>query len=1318
MSNYFSQFLKKTSQNFKTGLGMVKNTLSKPVEQKPAGAKTMVFPVSKTPEAEQKVSELIATAPPEKGSFFKSIVQAPFRVAAGVGLEPVKGLAKVIGKGEYKPEFQAKTNFERFIFGDEPIKPLTTQYEEATKTLQTAYNLNPNLAKGLGAAAIFGGAVLDVSWGGGKKAVVNELVKANTDNAVIAILKKAKVKDDLINNYASILAKEKSAKNVDAILTNIQKIQKTIKPQAGIPSDLLSKPSETFVPSNSIVAPNLPKSGLETNLSPSLTKTLSPAGAPKSIKYVLPSQLYNFPEGDLSIYSDYSKIKKLSQANEKIFSSDIEKAAGLIPDVRIKKENSFLGKIERYKIAGKNPADIADNLAGRVVVEQNNIPIQIENIKKNFDIKEIQNFFENPTEWGYRGVNIKVKLPNGTLGEIQIQTPESLTITNKIHKLYEKWRNVDYNKLTPEDILKRKTDLESSQKIANDIWNKATSKIAPEAQKGASLLSKEKDGGIIYQSSRLRKGVISQIPTNQQLKPAEQLTGRGLKKLPKLPQQQSKDLSILQADGQLSNDKLLEKSVSSISKDITTLTKSKGIFNVKNLNISNEGKELIDDVVKEVKPFIEQKTGKALSNKDVLGFADITSRTFKRAVDDKTTLEWEATLLKTRQKLAEQAESGVVDKEFIENLITIKTLGTDIGRKLQSFSIKADPKNFNVEAIIDAVIKATNNADEVIKAAQGVNFNDYKQAVAFYRQFVKPRTGEWVDLVRYNSMLSSPTTHLINAFSNLLNTTMVAPLEKALTGGLDFLGSKFLGKERQYFAGEGLKFAQGYISNIRKAALDFADVMKGKIPIGYLDIRRIPLAPKGKGKVAETILSVPLRLLEASDRFFMALTEAGERTALEYRAGKGIKVLFPEKKATEAAKYRLFRQELKPEGQGSILNAVDALTGLIERARNSKSHLVSGLAKWTIPFVRTPMNLFKQGIEYSPAGLLTLFKSKNKTEQLSKAIIGSSIAMGTGLLAFSGRLTFGEPIGESEKQAFRQAGRQAYSIKIGNKWIAYNKLPPALSFNFAIMAGLKEAWDKKKIDDSALDVSLSSLAKVFQFYSDQSYVKSIGDMVSAAQGEEAGIQRIISNYPLQLIPYRALGTWFNRLTDTVQRKVDNKASFLEKELQQLMLSFPFLSEKVPARLDKDGNPIPNFNRVFNAFSPVRTQTINKEMEQFFQQRTDFYKTLKDISSQKEETKKKVRPIYDQIQQLRKEGKIDEAKQILNGLSDEDYEIYKSIKSSEKSSETTEGEIKMLPIYQQVQKLKNEGKVEEARNIINNLTDKDYEIYKKLKNRIE
>lgn len=95
-------------------------------------------------------------------------------------------------------------------------------------------------------------------------------------------------------------------------------------------------------------------------------------------------------------------------------------------------------------------------------------------------------------------------------------------------------------------------------------------------------------------------------------------------------------------------------------------------------------------------------------------------------------------------------------------------------------------------------------------------------------------------------------------------------------------------------------------------------------------------------------------------------------------------------------------------------------------------------------------------------------------------------------------------------------------------------------------------------------------------------------------------------------------------------------------------------------------------------------------------------------------KGKVKPTYDKIQKLVKEGRTNEAKKILNELSDDDYKTYKKLKSSEKRMETIKKEEEFAPTFKRIQELKNDGKTEEAKKILNDLSDEEYEIYKKMK----
>lgn len=672
-------------------------------------------------------------------------------------------------------------------------------------------------------------------------------------------------------------------------------------------------------------------------------------------------------------------------------------------------------------------------------------------------------------------------------------------------------------------------------------------------------------------------------------------------------------------------------------------------FNVKRLNVSDQSKAQVKQVIEEAKPSVERFVGARLTNKETINLANNSAKVLHRTVTRKETLDWQAKLLKARQLLAAQATDGRVTQEYIDNLMAVKSQGTDIARKLQSMSIGADPQTVTAkQAILEAILKVSDDTDNILKAAQGVDFNDYRQATEFYRQFVKPTKEDWIDLIRYNSMLSSPNTHIINTASNFQGTGIIAPIEKTILGGVDFLGSKLTGKPRQYAVGEGAAYARGYYSNLKNAAVKFADVMKGKVMIENPDLRTIPLATKGKAKIAENVLAVyPMRLLEGMDQFFVTLTKGGVERSLDYRASKGIKVFDPTTKAKNEAVQRLFRGDFTPEGQGHVLGVLDSGANAVMALRNSENPIVRTIAKFTLPFVKTPTNILKQGIEYSPLGVSTLWGATNKTEQLTKALMGSAIGAGVATLVGSDRMTWAEPTDAKQKAAFRAAGFQPYSVKVGDNWVSYSKLHPAIAFNLALVAAVYDAEKNQKLGEGEVETVLEGLSKWVNFFADQSYVKNIGDFVASTKGDLEGPARQLSNYPQQLIPFRALMGWVNRIIDPVQRKSDSTGSLLDRQLQQLMMQFPGFSQNVPARLDTRGQPIPNQNRLLNAFSPARVTTerpAQKRDYDYFTNAKRSFANLKQLPKDEanaigKQIKKDNPALFGQIKSMAKDDKL-------------------------------------------------------------------------------
>ena len=98
---------------------------------------------------------------------------------------------------------------------------------------------------------------------------------------------------------------------------------------------------------------------------------------------------------------------------------------------------------------------------------------------------------------------------------------------------------------------------------------------------------------------------------------------------------------------------------------------------------------------------------------------------------------------------------------------------------------------------------------------------------------------------------------------------------------------------------------------------------------------------------------------------------------------------------------------------------------------------------------------------------------------------------------------------------------------------------------------------------------------------------------------------------------------------------------------------------------------------------------------------------------------KVEPVgvktkYDEAQQLLKQGKKDEANAIVNSLSETDYALYKKFKERDTRIRHDEMKAKLIPLYNKNKKLLGEGKGLEAKMNISGLTDEEYKIYKAIK----
>lgn len=627
-------------------------------------------------------------------------------------------------------------------------------------------------------------------------------------------------------------------------------------------------------------------------------------------------------------------------------------------------------------------------------------------------------------------------------------------------------------------------------------------------------------------------------------------------------------------------------------------------FNLSKANVPETTKKSIASDVADIAPDIQARVGSRLSLKEVKDYAGTGTKVVGQARTKAQTLEDAAALHRTQQRylaLKQKEASGqaLTPKEVQQmssDLLNVQARKADIARQLGSLRNIVDPKELTMrDVMISRIAKEVNDFGPVEEALKRYDLNDPAQANAFYREFIKPNAEDWLDKYRYTNMLSSPKTHIVNTASNLIGGAVVHPLQKATEGFIDAVVHH---GDRSRYAGEALPYMKGFFGSMGEAATAFKEVMQGKrlnLNPDMDALRNVPLATKGAAAKADSVLSVVTKLLEAGDQFSTALVKGGELKALEHRAGKGVVIKHPEALAQDIATQRLFRSDLGGKEQGYILQAMDYVPQQLNQARHAKNPIVRNVSKIAFPFVKTPTNIFKQMLEYSPAGYTTMAGSSDKIAAAAKATMGT---VGTTLiastLASNGNLTFSEPSGK-ERDAFRAAGKQPYSFKIGNTWISYQRLHPAIAMNFAVVASVTDALNKKKINEKQADVLLEGFGGMVRFFTDQSYVKNVRDFVDAASGgantNTSKISSTISsqagNAFNQLVPFRSMATWINNIVDPTQRKVDYSKDVGTQIYQQAVKGLPGLSHALPTRDDPfTGQPVKSDVPFLNAVSPA------------------------------------------------------------------------------------------------------------------------------------
>jgi hypothetical protein len=443
-------------------------------------------------------------------------------------------------------------------------------------------------------------------------------------------------------------------------------------------------------------------------------------------------------------------------------------------------------------------------------------------------------------------------------------------------------------------------------------------------------------------------------------------------------------------------------------------------------------------------------------------------------------------------------------------------------------------------------------------AKRVANADNLDQVIGVTRAAYAPTW--WDKFYEYwiNGLLSGPTTHAVNVVSN----GMYRVLEEsaALVGAAT---------SRDYstrqVAARLAAIPHGVMLGLKNAGRAFVTEEGQLDPADKIEAAR----QRAIGGLAGKVIRVPGRLLRSEDEFFKAIAYNAELAdiamgeALREAPGDPMPAFHrimgdimnrPEavKRARDAARRATFTQPLGNLGQ----------LGTFYLNKSKVGRLI-------VPFVRTPANILKAAIDYTPAGIAreetrNMLRAGGRDAAIARGrmLIGSTVMVATVSLAAQGILSGAGPDDPEERQLLERTGWQPYSVKVGGSWVRYNRFEP-LGMLMGVAADMYElgryvtAGELERIPA----LLISSLALNL---GDKTFLRGVTDFAEAYTNPERKAASWAQNMAASVIPVAA--GQVARASDPYLREARTLTDKVRERI-------PVAREQLARRVDIAGQPM-------------------------------------------------------------------------------------------------------------------------------------------------
>lgn len=463
---------------------------------------------------------------------------------------------------------------------------------------------------------------------------------------------------------------------------------------------------------------------------------------------------------------------------------------------------------------------------------------------------------------------------------------------------------------------------------------------------------------------------------------------------------------------------------------------------------------------------------------------------------------------------------------------------------------------------------------------------------------IPPTAGQSIKSWMRISMLFNPKTQVRNVAGNA-TILPVNMFSDSVSAGIDKLISKKTGIRTM-----GNTNVKEYAKGFKKGLFESYNDFKKGINTRNIEGNRFEVSEgrnfknKGIGKALNRVDNLLSFMLDAGDRGFY---EASFTNSINNQLVLNNTTQVNQDMIDIATNEALQRTW---QDNNNYTQSVLKIRNILNNA-NIKGY---GLGDVLIPFAKTPANLTKAIVDYSPVGLVKSLtmdarKFKNSLENgqytakaqhdfvqnLGKGTAGSFLYVLGYALAKAGIAT-GEADEDKDVKNFlkNSLGINSYSIKIGNKSFSYDWAQP-IATPLAIMTNYVK-YNEKNPDANVLDKAIQSINIGTEQLLQQSFMDSLNTVLN---GNGTTLENL-SQSVLEL-PARAIPTFSKQIADMVdgtQRTSFEYEKPVQSAINSIKAKIPGLSKTLPASIDTLGNEIKKYggeNNFFNVFiNPANT----------------------------------------------------------------------------------------------------------------------------------